>query len=95
MELGDLILLYMRRDQLLRRLSIMYYVVGRKKNMNLRENSKQTSLFVTCTPTFEGEGIKYRYANAAECVGYHADQLTYIGPHPTIASLSLGCEREV
>jgi hypothetical protein len=35
------------------------------------------------------------YANAAECVGYHADQLTYLGPHPTIASLSLGCEREV
>lgn len=35
------------------------------------------------------------YANAAECVGYHADQLTYLGPHPVIASLSLGCEREV
>ena len=34
------------------------------------------------------------YANAAECVGYHADQLTYLGPHPIIASLSLGCERE-
>ena len=36
-----------------------------------------------------------RYANSAECVGYHADQLTYLGPHPTIASISLGCEREV
>lgn len=34
------------------------------------------------------------YANAAECVGYHADSLTYLGPHPIIASLSLGCERE-
>jgi alkylated DNA repair dioxygenase AlkB len=35
------------------------------------------------------------YANGGESVGYHADQLTYLGPHPTIASLSLGCEREV
>jgi hypothetical protein len=40
-------------------------------------------------------GLRIRYANAAESVGYHADQLTYLGPHPTIASISLGCEREV
>ncbi|PCH38134.1 hypothetical protein WOLCODRAFT_130701 [Wolfiporia cocos MD-104 SS10] len=31
-----------------------------------------------------------RYAGAKESVGFHSDQLTYLGPYPTIASLSLG-----
>ena len=31
-----------------------------------------------------------RYEGAAESVGFHSDQLTYLGPYPTIASLSLG-----
>ena len=30
------------------------------------------------------------YEGAQESVGYHSDQLTYLGPYPTIASLSLG-----
>lgn len=30
------------------------------------------------------------YAGAKEGVGFHSDQLTYLGPYPTIASLSLG-----
>ena len=30
------------------------------------------------------------YAGAKESVGFHTDQLTYLGPYPTIASLSLG-----
>ncbi|KAG5437035.1 hypothetical protein PCANB_001311 [Pneumocystis canis] len=34
------------------------------------------------------------YANAKENVGYHSDQLTHIGPKPTIACISLGVERE-
>lgn len=30
------------------------------------------------------------YEGAKESVGTHSDQLTYLGPYPTIASLSLG-----
>jgi alkylated DNA repair dioxygenase AlkB len=35
-----------------------------------------------------------RYAGGGQSVGWHADELSYIGPMATIASLSLGCERE-
>lgn len=31
-----------------------------------------------------------RYEGGSESVGFHSDQLTYLGPYPTIASLSLG-----
>ncbi|TKX21529.1 2OG-Fe(II) oxygenase-like protein 5 [Elsinoe australis] len=34
------------------------------------------------------------YSGGAENVGYHADQLTYLGPRPVIGSLSLGVARE-
>ncbi|KAL7419602.1 hypothetical protein Q5752_005514 [Cryptotrichosporon argae] len=34
-----------------------------------------------------------RYDGASSSVGWHADQLTYLGPYPTIASLSLGTPR--
>jgi 2OG-Fe(II) oxygenase superfamily len=30
------------------------------------------------------------YQGGKESVGFHCDQLTYLGPYPTIASLSLG-----
>jgi len=30
------------------------------------------------------------YQGTKESVGFHSDQLTYLGPYPTIASLSLG-----
>ncbi|KIJ60668.1 hypothetical protein HYDPIDRAFT_177359 [Hydnomerulius pinastri MD-312] len=33
------------------------------------------------------------YEGAQESVGFHSDQLTYLGPYPTIASLSLGTTR--
>ncbi|RPD80233.1 hypothetical protein L226DRAFT_530405 [Lentinus tigrinus ALCF2SS1-7] len=33
------------------------------------------------------------YEGAKESVGFHSDQLTYLGPYPTIASLSLGVNR--
>ncbi|KAG6333602.1 hypothetical protein ID866_5487 [Astraeus odoratus] len=33
------------------------------------------------------------YEGAKESVGFHSDQLTYLGPYPTIASLSLGTTR--
>ncbi|KAK9374193.1 uncharacterized protein V1513DRAFT_446987 [Lipomyces chichibuensis] len=35
-----------------------------------------------------------RYNGPGEAVGYHSDRLTYIGPMPVIASLSLGVTRE-
>ncbi|EKD19711.1 GRF zinc finger protein [Drepanopeziza brunnea f. sp. 'multigermtubi' MB_m1] len=34
------------------------------------------------------------YSGPTESVGYHADQLTYLGPRATIGSLSLGVARE-
>lgn len=34
------------------------------------------------------------YAGGAESVGYHSDQLTYLGPRAVIGSLSLGVARE-
>ncbi|KAI9798246.1 MAG: hypothetical protein M1835_002732 [Candelina submexicana] len=34
------------------------------------------------------------YANGGESVGYHSDQLTYLGPRAVIGSLSLGVARE-
>ena len=33
------------------------------------------------------------YEGAKESVGFHSDQVTYLGPYPTIASLSLGVNR--
>lgn len=34
------------------------------------------------------------YKGGGESVGYHSDSLTYLGPRPTIGSLSLGVGRE-
>ncbi len=34
------------------------------------------------------------YKGGSECVGYHSDQLTYLGPRAVIGSLSLGVARE-
>jgi hypothetical protein len=34
------------------------------------------------------------YSGAAESVGYHSDQLTYLGPRAVIGSISLGVARE-
>jgi len=54
--------------------------------MKLRYQSpglwKANTAFVNC------------YDGPKECVGYHADQLTYLGPHAIIGSLSLGVARE-
>lgn len=33
------------------------------------------------------------YQGGKESVGFHSDQVTYLGPYPTIASLSLGEQR--
>ncbi|KAL2818373.1 hypothetical protein BJX63DRAFT_72966 [Aspergillus granulosus] len=56
----------------------------------------------------EGKKLKYQspqewipnaafvncYDGPAECVGYHTDHLTYLGPRAVIGSLSLGVQRE-
>lgn len=35
-----------------------------------------------------------KYASKTDKIDYHSDQLTHIGPKPTIAALSFGCTRE-
>jgi alkylated DNA repair dioxygenase AlkB len=37
--------------------------------------------------------VANRYQGSDQGVGAHADRLTYIGPRPTIASLTLGAQR--
>ncbi|KAF8894467.1 hypothetical protein BD779DRAFT_1609218 [Infundibulicybe gibba] len=49
----------------------------------------------------DGSGVGWKanvaasncYEGSQEGVGFHSDQLTYLGPYPTIASLSLGTRR--
>lgn len=58
------------------------YPGGRKlKHQSPREWSPNAA-FVNC------------YAGPQQCVGWHSDQLTYLGPHAVIGSLSLGVARE-
>ncbi|EEH39968.1 GRF zinc finger domain-containing protein [Paracoccidioides lutzii Pb01] len=62
---------------------IKYYYPGGKK---LKYQSPRTwvpnAAFVNC------------YDGPSESVGYHSDELTYLGPRPVIGSLSLGVSRE-
>ncbi|KAJ6256393.1 hypothetical protein Dda_8893 [Drechslerella dactyloides] len=59
------------------------YPDGKKlKHMLPAGKWRVTSAFMNC------------YDGAKQSVGWHSDQLTYLGPRPVIASLSLGVERE-
>lgn len=58
------------------------YPEGRKLQYQSPKEWKPNAAFVNC------------YNGPAESVGYHSDQLTYLGPHPVIGSLSLGVARE-
>ncbi|KAJ5089231.1 hypothetical protein N7532_007915 [Penicillium argentinense] len=58
------------------------YPDGKKLKYQSPKEWRPNAAFVNC------------YAGPAESVGYHADELTYLGPHPVIGSLSLGVERE-
>ncbi|KAK6355541.1 hypothetical protein TWF696_004640 [Orbilia brochopaga] len=59
------------------------YPGGRKLKYMLPEGKwRVTSAFMNC------------YDGAKQSVGWHSDQLTYLGPRTVIASLSLGVERE-
>ncbi|KAJ5948223.1 hypothetical protein N7466_001238 [Penicillium verhagenii] len=58
------------------------YPDGKKLKYQSSKQWRPNAAFVNC------------YDGPTESVGYHADELTYLGPHPVIGSLSLGVERE-
>ncbi|KAF2743864.1 hypothetical protein M011DRAFT_528819 [Sporormia fimetaria CBS 119925] len=59
-----------------------FYPNGKKLKYQSPEPWKANAAFVNC------------YDGPQESVGYHTDQLTYLGPRAVIGSLSLGVERE-
>ena len=59
-----------------------FYPGGQKLKFQTARPWKANTAFVNC------------YDGPKECVGYHADQLTYLGPRAVIGSLSLGVARE-
>ena len=50
--------------------------------------------FQSPDPWIPNAAFVNRYQGGAESVGYHSDQLTYLGPRAVIGSLSLGVARE-
>ncbi|KAJ5551870.1 hypothetical protein N7535_000184 [Penicillium sp. DV-2018c] len=58
------------------------YPDGKKLRYQSPKEWRPNAAFVNC------------YDGPNESVGYHSDELTYIGPHPVIGSLSLGVARE-
>jgi alkylated DNA repair dioxygenase AlkB len=58
------------------------YPDGKKLQYQSPKEWRPNAAFVNC------------YDGPNESVGYHSDELTYIGPHPVIGSLSLGVARE-
>ncbi|KAH8597069.1 hypothetical protein B0O99DRAFT_617945 [Bisporella sp. PMI_857] len=61
---------------------IMTHHNGRKLRYQSPNMWKPNAAFVNC------------YSGGAESVGYHSDQLTYLGPRAIIGSISLGVARE-
>jgi len=59
-----------------------FYPEGAKLKFQSPDAWEPNASFVNC------------YDGAKENVGYHSDQLTYLGPRPVIGSLSLGVARE-
>ena len=59
-----------------------HYPDGKKLNYQSPHEWIPNAAFVNC------------YKGGAESVGYHSDQLTYLGPRAVIGSLSLGVARE-
>ena len=59
-----------------------HYPGGKRLKYQSPHTWKPNVAFVNC------------YNGAAESVGYHSDQLTYLGPHAVIGSISLGVARE-
>ncbi|KTW30459.1 uncharacterized protein T551_01742 [Pneumocystis jirovecii RU7] len=63
---------------------IVNKVISSRKRLEYQDSSEWDPNFA----------VANLYANAKENVGYHSDELSYIGPMPTIACISLGAERE-
>ena len=59
-----------------------YYPNGQKLRHQSPDEWKPNAAFVNC------------YNGGSESVGFHTDQLTYLGPRAVIGSLSLGVARE-
>jgi hypothetical protein len=59
-----------------------HYPDGKKLKYQSPSHWKPNAAFVNC------------YNGGAESVGYHSDQLTYLGPRAIIGSISLGVARE-
>lgn len=59
-----------------------WYPGGKKLRFQSDRKWRPNAAFVNC------------YDGPAESVGFHSDELTYLGPRPVIGSLSLGVERE-
>lgn len=58
------------------------YPDGQKLKYQSPKEWRPNAAFVNC------------YDGPTDSVGFHTDELTYLGPHPVIGSLSLGVERE-
>lgn len=69
-------------EEIERRVDEVYPEGKRLKYMLPKGGWRVTSAFMNC------------YDGAKQSVGWHSDQLTYLGPRTVIASLSLGVERE-
>ncbi|KAK6518721.1 hypothetical protein TWF506_005859 [Arthrobotrys conoides] len=68
--------------QISHRIATVYPNSQKLKHMLPQNSWHITSAFMNC------------YDGAKQSVGWHSDQLTYLGPRTVIASLSLGVERE-
>lgn len=68
-------------DEVARRIQ-QHYPGGKKLKYQSRKEWVPNAAFVNC------------YKGGSESVGYHCDQLTYLGPRAIIGSLSLGVARE-
>lgn len=68
-------------DEVRRRIKT-FYPGGKKLKYQSPKEWMPNAAFVNC------------YDGPAESVGYHSDELTYLGPRAIIGSLSLGVERE-
>ncbi|KAL8780408.1 MAG: hypothetical protein Q9213_006493 [Squamulea squamosa] len=68
-------------DEVAKRIKL-HYPGGQKLKYQSPKEWVPNAAFVNC------------YKGGSESVGYHSDQLTYLGPHAIIGSLSLGVARE-
>ena len=64
-------------EEIARRIKL-FYPGGEKLQYQSREKWRPNAAFVNC------------YKGGNESVGYHSDQLTYVGPRCIIGSISLG-----